>query len=201
MKYWRHVTTRTRVWMLAVMLGIAAAGWAQIDLTGRIYHNDNIMKESMDNAAKDMDKKVAEARTKTIAKQEKEKGRKLTAEETAEVDKKLQEAVKMAKNLEKAMKAKATVEFKSTKEAVMTMEMSVNENALKAAGMGWLKRKAMKAALAVAPKSQKVTYVVKGNLVITSDGRDKDTLRLSDDGKYLYGTFEQDMKFKLSRTQ
>ena len=79
--------------------------------------------------------------------------------------------------------------------------MKISDDAMKAAGIGWLKRKAMKAALAVAPSSNKATYVMKGDLIILDDGEEKDTLRLSSDGKFLYGKFEKDVNFKLTRTK
>ena len=82
----------------------------------------------------------------------------------------------------------------------MRTDMKIDENVLKMAGMGWMKRKALKAAMAVAPKSEKGTYVVKGNFVIMTDsGKDKDTLTLSNDGNYLYGQLGKNTKFKLKR--
>lgn len=101
----------------------------------------------------------------------------------------------------KGMTTAITVEFKTAKDAVMKADIKISEDALKAAGIGWLKRKALKAALAVAPSSDKVTYVVKGDLIIVDDGEEKDTLRLSSDGRYLYGKFEKDVNFKLTRTR
>ena len=44
-------------------------------------------------------------------------------------------------------------------------------------------------------------YTVQGHLIICSDGTDKDTLTLSDDGKYLYGKMDDKTKFKLTRKQ
>lgn len=51
---------------------------AQTNLTGRVYHNPNIMAPVIEQK---IDSKVAEARKKAIDKKEKEKGRKLTKEE------------------------------------------------------------------------------------------------------------------------
>jgi hypothetical protein len=42
--------------------------------------------------------------------------------------------------------------------------------------------------------------VVQGNLVIMDPKDEPDTLRLSDDGKYLYGKFDKKTDFKLTRT-
>ena len=73
---------------------------------------------------------------------------------------------------------------------------------LKAAGYGWLKRKAMKAALAVAPSSQKGTYIVKDNMVIMADkDNEKDTMFISQDGKVLTIKEEKGKIFKLTRTK
>lgn len=55
--------------------------------------------------------------------------------------------------------------------------------------------------MAAARKSQKGTYVVQGELVILDDGEEKDTLRLSPDAKHLYGIFDKDTKYTLTRTK
>ena len=111
----------------------------------------------------------------------------------------MDEAIAQTKILAKGATTAITVDFKTDKNVVMKADVKVSDDAMKAAGIGWLKRKAMKAALAVAPSSTKATYVVKGNLIIIDDGEEKDTLRLSTDGKYLYGKFEKDINFKLTR--
>jgi len=171
--------------------------WAQ-SLTGRVYYNANILSEKMNEA---ISKSMPEAKAEAIAKQEKEKGRKLTDAEKAEVEKKVQEAQIKAGEVMKGMKTAITVEFKSETQAVMKMDMSIDENAMKQAGVGWAKRKALKAALALAPSTQKAKYVVKGNLVIMDPNEEPDTLRLSDDGKYIYGKFDETTNFKLTRTK
>ena len=48
--------------------------WAQ-SLVGRVYHNPNIMAVKMNEV---INKAIPEAKAEAIAKQEKEKGRKLT---------------------------------------------------------------------------------------------------------------------------
>ena len=55
---------------------------AQTSLTGRVYHQPNIMA-SMLAGKIDIDKQIAEARKKNIAEAEKKKGRKLTQEKTS----------------------------------------------------------------------------------------------------------------------
>ena len=83
----------------------------------------------------------------------------------------------------------------------MSVDMSISDDAMKAAGIGWLKRKAMKAAMAIAPSSQKVSYVIQGDLVICSDGKEKDTLRLSKDRQFIYGKMDEKTPFTLKPTK
>lgn len=184
--------------LLALIMGIGAYG--QTNLTGRVYYNANIMASEFDEKLKELDKEIANKRTETIAAMEKKKGRKLTAAEEAELNKELNQAMNKAKTMMKeGMKTAVTVEFKSAKEVVMKMEMKVDDAVLKAAGVSWIKRKAMKAAMALSP-SQKETYVVKGNQVIIGTGKDQDTMTLSADGKTLTGTMDG-KKFTLTRTK
>lgn len=184
--------------LLALIMGIGAYG--QTNLTGRVYYNANIMASEFDEKLKELDKEIASKRKETIAAMEKKKGRKLTAAEEAELTKELNQAMNKAKTMMKeGMKTAVTMEFKSAKEVVMKMEMKVDDAVLKAAGVSWIKRKAMKAAMALSP-SQKETYVVKGNQVIIGTGKDQDTMTLSADGKTLTGTMDG-KKFTLTRTK
>ena len=185
--------------LLALIMGIGAYG--QTNLTGRVYYNANIMASEFDEKLKELDKEIASKRTETIAAMEKKKGRKLTAAEEAELTKELNQAVNKAKTMMKeGMKTTVTMEFRSAKEVVMKMEMKVDDAVLKAAGVSWVKRKALKAALAIAPSTEKDTYVVKGNQVIIGTGKDQDTMTLSADGKTLTGTMDG-KKFTLTRTK
>ena len=187
--------------LLAVILLLAPCSLPLLQaqsLVGRVYHNANIMGEKMNEA---ISKAIPEAKAEEISKQEKEKGRKLTAAEKAEIEKKLDEAQAKADAAMKGIKTAVTVEFKSETQAIMKMDMKVNEEALKQAGVNWAKRKALKAVLAIAPTTEKTTYVVKGNLVIMDPTDEPDTLRLSNDGKYLYGKFDKDFEVKLTRTK
>ena len=171
---------------------------AQTDLKGRIYHNPNIMADAM---KKEIDNSWTEAMSQAIAKIEKEKGRKMTDEEKAEFNKKEPEARKKMNEIMNGMRIGITVEFKSDKQAVMKLDMKMNDEVMKQAGIGWVKRKTMQAAMAVLPSSEKVEYVVKDNLVIFDPDDEPDTLRLSDDGKFIYGKFEKKTDFKLTRTK
>ena len=173
--------------------------FAQSNLTGRTYHNANIMANEMDNRFKDIEKELAKKRSEDIAKIEKEKGRKPTDAEIAEIEKKITEGRKKLDQLKKSITASITVEFKNERDVVMKNDMKINDEILKAAGVSWLKRKAMKAAFAIAPSTHKSKYTVKGNLIIFNDNDEPDTLRLSNDGKYLFGKFDKETNFKLTR--
>ena len=174
--------------------------FAQINLTGREYYNPNIMAAEMNEMMKDADKKLAEVRAEAIAKGEKKLGRKLNQQELAEIDKKVKEGQDMMNAMKKGMKTAITITFKNDKELVMKADMKMDEAVMKAAGIGWAKRKLMKAAMAVMP-AQKGKYVVKGNTIyIDEGGNERDTLYISNDGKQLYGKMDN-KKFKLNRTK
>ena len=118
------------------------------------------------------------------------------------MDKKVEKALVAANAIKKGMKTAVTVEFKDEKKVVLKADIKISDDALKAAGMNWLKCKAVKAALAVAPSSQKGTYVVKGQQVImTDDNGERDTMMLSQDGQYLSGKLDAKTPFKFKRTQ
>ena len=190
-----------RMLILAVVAMMTMMTVNAQSLAGRTYYNANILAGELNKKLKEVDQKIPEIRAEKYAKFEKEKGRKPTTAEKVKFDKEVDDAIAQAKALAKGASTAITVEFKTEKNAVMKADMKVSDDAMKAAGIGWLKRKAMKAALAVAPSSSKVTYVVKGDLIILDDGEEKDTLRLSSDGKNLYGKFEKDVSFKLTRTK
>lgn len=195
---------KIRLWALAAVLcfcGSLQRAMGQTDLTGSIYENPNIMADEMKKISSAVLNNIDSIRTASIAKQEKEKGRKLTSLELAEVEKQIQEAQQLMVAMQKAVKNAIKMEFTTSKNVVMHMQMSVDDNALKLAGVSWVKRKAMKAAMAVMPEKQKGTYEVKGNLVIINDGEEPDTMRLSDDRKHLYGQLDAKTKFTLTKTK
>ena len=173
---------------------------AQTNLVGRIYQNSNILDQEMKEKMAELDKEIVEKKSEIYAEAEKKKGRKLTAAETAELDKQLKEGKEKAAAVMKAMKTSVSIEFKTTTQAVMRLSMKIDDEALKAAGVGWVKRKALKAALALAPESSKEPYVVKGNSVIIGKGKDQETFTLSADGKYLTGKAD-DKNVTLTRIQ
>ena len=55
----------------------------------------------------------------------------------------------------KCMSTAITVEFTSATDLVMRQKTRVDDETLKILGIGWLKRKALKASLALMPESQK----------------------------------------------
>ena len=187
------------LWTLVLLLAPCSLPLLQAQsLVGRVYYNANIMGEKINEA---INKALPEAKEEAIAKQEKEKGRKLTDAEKAEINKKLEEAQAKANAAMKGIKTAVTVEFKSETQAIMKTDMQVNEEALKQAGVPWAKCKALKAAIAIMPTTEKTSYMVKDNLVIMDPTDEPDTLRLSSDGKYLYGKFDKDFEVKLTRTK
>lgn len=190
-----------KILLMAAVALMAAMTVNGQSLAGRTYYNANILADEMNNMTKDVDKKIAEAKAKAYSEFEKKKGRKPSEAEKVELEKELNEARAMLEAIRKGMVTKITVEFRTEKDAVMKADMKISDEALKATGVSWLKRKAMKAALAMAPSSTKATYVVKGDLVIMEEEGEKDTLRISNDGKYLYGKFDKKTNFKLTRTK
>jgi hypothetical protein len=97
-----------------------------------------------------------------------------------------------------------TMTFKNEKEVSMKASMKMSDEAMKMAGVSWIKRKAMKAAMAMSP-SQVCPYTVKGNMVIIQDEKELDTLRISADGKSLSGIYRDEkngpIKYTLTRTK
>ena len=178
---------------------IFAAAEAQTSFAGRVYQHPNIMIDGMKAHAKEIEGKMDEAIREEIAKEEKKKGRALTAEERTKVEKELEEARQTSMAVMKCMKTTVTATFKTDKELEMQMKIQLDEEGLKNAGISWAKRKALKAGTALMPTSQKMKYTVQGNLIICTDGKDKDTLTVSNDGKYLYGEMDEKTKFKLTR--
>ena len=189
---------KTKLWMLALLLSGSASMTAQTNLTGRVYHSDNIVTDFLDENDDGLEARMNEMEPKALAKAEKEKGRPLTEKEKAKVKKEVSEAKAKAAAAQNAVKIAITVEFNSSTQVVMRHKTTVDEAALKAVGVNWLKRKALKAAIAMAPESETDNYEVKGDMVLVGDGKDRDTLRLSTDGKTLSGR-DGKKNFKLKR--
>ena len=83
-----------------LLIGCTTTVWGQTDLSGRIYHHPNVLADKLNEATKDVNKE--QLRQKGIAKAEKKKGRKLTAAEKAEIDKKLEKTIKTIEAMKKA---------------------------------------------------------------------------------------------------
>jgi len=195
------VMKRRLLGLTAVLLiGCTTTVWGQTNLAGRTYHHPNIMADKLNEAMKDLNADKEEIRQKAIAKEEKKKGRKLTDAEQAEVDKDVEKALVTANAIKKGMKTAVTIEFKDEEKMLVKADMKISDDAMKAAGIGWLKRKAIKAALAIVPSSQKGTYVVKGQqIIMTDDEGERDTMLLSQDGQYVSGKLDAKTPFKLKR--
>ena len=183
--------------LIALLLLVAVGTQAQTSLVGRVYHHPNILADTMKELTADANKDMKKDVDKAIKKAEEQKGRKLAAEELAELNKKVEEAQKMLKALKEGMKTAVTITFKDEKTMVMKADMKIDDEVMKKAGIPWAKRKMMKVAMAVAP-SEKASYERKGNLIIVRDDKEVDTLRLSDDGKYLSGKMDKDTPFRLT---
>lgn len=182
---------------IALLLLAAVGAQAQTSLVGRVYHHPNILTDELNKLTTEANKDMKKDVDKAIKKAEEKKGRKLTAEELAELNKEVEEAQKMMKALKDGMKTAVTITFKDEKTMVMKADMKIDDEVMKKAGIPWAKRKMMKVAMAVAP-SEKASYERKGNLIIVKDDNEVDTLRLSDDGKYLSGKMDKDTPFRLT---
>lgn len=182
---------------IALLLLAAVGAQAQTSLVGRVYHHPNILTDELNKLTADANKDIKKEIDDAIKKAEKKRGRKLTAKELAEINKEVEEAQKMLKALKEGMKTAVTITFKDEKTMVMKADMKIDDEVMKKAGIPWAKRKMMKVAMAVAP-SEKASYERKGNLIIVKDDKEVDTLRLSDDGKYLSGKMDKDTPFRLT---
>ena len=187
------------VTVVLAVVAIAAAQ-AQTVLTGHTYHNPNILKEELESKVKEVLDSIPQKRAQAIAKAEEKKGGKLTADELEQIDKEIAKAKELSTAMVKGMRTAVTIDFKTADKCVMKMDASVDETVLKAAGIGWAKRKMIKTMMALSPSSQKCKYFLQGKHVIIDDGEDKDTLTLSNDGMRLTAK-NMDMTFVLTRTK
>lgn len=189
-----------KIVLTALLLCTIIAIHAQESLVGRTYYNKNVMEKLIDEAMNDADvqKKLKEARDSVYIQAEIKAGRPLTVKEKEKLDADVEKAMKMMDAMRKGLSTAITVEFKSETQLVMKMDMKMDDEVMKTAGIPWAKRKLMKAAMAMIP-AQKATYVRQGNLIISNDGKDKDTLTISNDGMYLTGKADEKMSFTLTR--
>ena len=188
------------VLLLVVLLCGTQYVQAQTNLSGRVYYNANIMADEMNKMVKDAKSDITKKRNEMIAKKEKDLGRKLNQKELAMIDEGVQKGQKMMDAVRKGMKTAITITFKNENELVMKADMKIDDEVMKAAGIGWAKRKLYKAALAVMP-AQKGKYVVKGNTIyIDEGGNERDTLYISKDGKQLYGKMDN-KQYTLNRVK
>ena len=187
-----------RFFIIGTLFLTSLSLYAQSSMAGRVYHHPNIMADEINKTVKEATKDMDKARAEAIAEGEKKKGRKLTEKELQDLDKSMEEAQKLMKAMKDGLKTAVTITFKDEKNLVMKADMKVDDDILKAAGISWAKRKMIKVAMAMAP-SEKATYTKKDNLIIVNNDEGPDTLRMSDDGKYLTGTLDKNTKFRLTR--
>ena len=57
-----------KFWAIALLtMAFTLPAMAQTSLVGRVYSDDNVMKKQLDDATKDIDKKIAEAKAEAVA--------------------------------------------------------------------------------------------------------------------------------------
>ena len=187
--------------MAIVAMMTALSAEAQTSLVGREYHNPNIMSDIY----KDIERQVADMKAKALVKMEKKKGRKLTEAEMKEFNEKIGKEESKLRAMKNGTSMAMTVTFKNDKTAVVKAKMKMTDEAMKAADIGWLKRKALKAAMAVMPAAD-MPYIIKGNMVILQDEEGNDTLYISADRNSLSGIYRgkkksENIHYTLARTK
>jgi hypothetical protein len=187
--------------MVAVALMTALSAEAQTSLVGREYHNPNIMSDIY----KDIERQVADMKAKALVMIEEKKGRKLTEAEMKEFKELIGKEESKLRAMKNGTSMSMTVTFKNDKTAVVKAKMKMTDEAMKAADIGWLKRKALKAAMAVMPAID-MPYIIKGNMVILQDEEENDTLYISADRNSLSGIYRgkkksENIHYTLARTK
>ena len=187
--------------MAIVAMMTALSAEAQTSLVGREYHNPNIMSDIY----KDIDRQVADMKAKALVKLEEKKGRKLTEAEMKEFKELIGKEESKLRVMKNGTSMAMTVTFKNDKTAVVKAKIKMTDEAMKAADIGWLKRKALKAAMAVMPAID-MPYIIKGNMVILQDEEENDTLYISADRNSLSGIYRgkkksENIHYTLARTK
>lgn len=187
--------------MAIVAMMTALSAEAQTSLVGREYHNPNIMSDIY----KDIERQVADMKAKALVKIEEKKGRKLTEAEMKEFKELIGKEESKLRAMKNGTSMSMTVTFKNDKTAVVKAKMKMTDEAMKAADIGWLKRKALKAAMAVMPAAD-MPYIIKGNMVILQDEEENDTLYISADRNSLSGIYRgkkksENIHYTLARTK
>ena len=186
---------------IAVAMMTALGADAQTSLVGREYHNPNIMSDMY----KDVERQIADMKVKALEKAEKKKGRKLTEDELKKFNEAIEKEVTKLRTMKNGTSISMTVTFKNDKTAVVKSKVKMTDEAMKAADIGWLKRKALKAAMAVMPAAD-MPYIIKGNMVILQDEEENDTLYISADRNSLSGIYRgkkksENIHYNLARTK
>ena len=180
----RHIISICIFTMLAVLAPAVAA--EPPVLAGHTYSNPDIMKGELDRVTKEAKRRM------TVRKEEAEKksGRKLTDDELKEIAEDIQKNYLAGKVMSICTRVAISVHFISDRELEMKTDISLNEELLKEAKVGWFKRKTLRLALSALPSTMKDSYVRRDSLVIISPGDEPDTLRVTDGGLRMTGTFD-----------
>lgn len=184
-------------WPLALcaVLLVSRTASAQTPLAGRVYDNPNIMRQMLGSA--EAERRLDSLKTLAVDRFTEENGRQPDASEMEEIDRKVAEARQQVEMFRKAVETGITVEFTSETEYTVRMKMRVDEDALKAMGVSWARRKAMKAAISLMPEKETLKFFRKENMIITT-AAEPDTLYLSPDGNQLSGA-QGKTRFTLER--
>jgi hypothetical protein len=200
-KIYNYFNTPMKKYLISLLLLLGCIGsQAQTNLAGRVYYNANIMSDKMKELNQEVDQMMEKAKADAIKKQEQKKKRKLNASEKAKIEQKIRNSQTKLLSMEEGLKAAVTVTFKNENTVVIKTNMKYDDNVMKDAGVSWAKRKMFEASCAASP-SEKAKYVVKGDMIILDDGKEKDTMYLSDKGKTITGRINRDTPFKLTRTK
>lgn len=160
-------------------------------LTGQVFGNPNISNMTSEQFVANVQSRAE--------KREKELGRELTEADMEKLAEDMAQGMGTLKSLQLISTISVTVKFLPDSKAELKMKVSLKEDLLKEAGVNWIQRKTMKTMLGMLSNTVKGRYVRKGNLIIISPGKDPDTLRLSPDGRKLYGKVEEGFPYTLTR--
>ena len=160
-------------------------------LTGQVFGNPNISNMTPEQFVANVQSRAE--------KREKELGRELTEADIEKLAEDMAQGMGTLKSIQLLSTISVTVKFLPDSKAEMKMKVKLKEDLLKDAGVSWIQRKTMKTMLGMLSNTVKERYVRKGNLIIISPGKDPDTLRLSPDGRKLYGKIEEGFPYTLTR--
>ncbi|MBR0036294.1 MAG: energy transducer TonB [Bacteroidales bacterium] len=180
------------------------------NLVGRIYNNDhvdNVATVVIDGVNFLLQSKMnmkADAVKAAMQKQVMSDKDKDDTGEKTEIRKAEQERIRNENNrvnddyVKKAIIARVNVNFKTENKLVLTKFFSVDETPLKEAGWDSQTRKSFKNRMPHSHSKEKFTYKVVGSRILLENSNKRDTLRISSDGRFLYGKINN-LEYKLTR--